>query len=138
MKSQWKICSLLLPAFLAIQAYATLSDASNYPFNAYRMFTRTLSDGVYLERIRYLDQEGGSHTPGEVIPIPFFQANEMSYRAYIDTDDPALEAAICRIVLDGTQTEQVEVTRQIVHFTRDADKAMTSSIFRQETLHVCR
>ena len=130
--------TLILPAFLVVQAAATLSKASIHPFSSYRMFSKNWPDGIVMERVVY-SAGGEPYRPWDVLRIPFFQANQVSYATFLDPSSEAQREALCARQLAAlpASTGELAVLGEEIRFARDGG-AMKAAVVKSERVHVCR
>lgn len=128
------LCGFAFLGFLGFQLLITLCPSIEaYPFSPYRMFSKNWRDGIVMERIRYqVPGESNLRFSWELLGIPFFQANSLSYRVFLDRNDPQERAAFCR-AFGRTHPRVVhENVRYQLHGGR-----MTETITLEETVHEC-
>lgn len=85
--------------FVGVQVAATFLGSLAYPFNGYQMFSKNWPDGAVMTQIQIVPSDGRNLSPWDVIPIPFFQANQIMYSKF----------------LNNTMDGKFEVCRYLVH-----------------------
>jgi len=112
-------CTIIFISFATFQIYITaFSSADWYPFSAYRMFSKNWPNGITMERIRYKSQSSGqTYYPWELIKIPFFQANQISFKIFLDSKDDEAKSKLCSIL----NIPQLAVLREDVKYSLEGE-----------------
>lgn len=129
--------SLLLPAFLGIQVIASFSQQNLYPFSPYRMFSRHWPDGVQMARVSLMTEDGKRYRPWDLIPLPFFQANHISFSSYLDPAPSTQKEAICKVMKSNLPApSSITVVGESVRMER-VENGVKETVTKSEVAHVC-
>jgi len=96
------------------------------------MFSKNWTDSIVMERIRYRNLEGQFFFPWELIRVPFFQANQMSFAVFMDLNDLAAKKEFCNVL----NVPHLKVIREHVQYNLSAGK-MDETIKTQELIYEC-
>jgi hypothetical protein len=129
--------SAIFAIVIALQTWATVSRASLYPLNAYRMFDSHWPDGVVMDRV-ILRSDGKEYPTWETLRIPFFQANNAAFVTFLDPMPAVHRNRLCgEIAKRITGTSAIEVIGQELRFAKDGEGQMKSSIVSSEVKYTC-
>jgi hypothetical protein len=129
--------TLVLPLFFAAQVGASAVKTPLHPFSPYRMFSKNWPDGVVMDRVLYAAGEQ-RFRPWDLLRIPFFQANQLSYVTFLDPAPPAQREALCsRLLAAAPGAGELRVLAEEVRFSRDG-AVMTEAVVKSAEVHVCR
>ena len=81
-----------------MQIAATLNTQSLYPFSAYRMFSKNWKSGIVMTQIQFEDSSGKKYRPWDLLKIPFFQANNISFGTFLDPSPEAQKLSLCSLL----------------------------------------
>jgi hypothetical protein len=132
--------TLLFAGIVLVQAVATLTPASLYPLNAYRMYDTHWPAGSTMVEYSVVDAAGGRHRPWHLLHIPFFQANRLVARTFgPGTRAPdAQKQRLCEQLLSADGADSLRVVAEAIRYPRDARGAIAPEVVGARTVHVCR
>jgi hypothetical protein len=104
-----------------------------YPFSPYRMFSKNWENNIVMERIRYRSVKEDSYLfPWQIMGIPFFQANQISFNIFLDLEVKDAKDKLCDLFpLPGLLVLREEVKYSLV------GPKMVETIQKQEIVHEC-
>ena len=125
-------------AFTLIQAYASSTIDSVYPFQAYRMFDANWKDGSGFVRVSYVDQSGRRHRPWDVMRVPFFQVNNVSFLMTEDKTPAEHKESLCQYVLRHNGFETLDIVYDEVYYKRTGRGGMAVQTKNEKIVYSCK
>lgn len=110
----------------------TLSKSHDwYPFSPYKMFSKNWQSGIVMERIRF-SNTGDVRNTWELLGIPFFQANHLSFSIFLDHKNPEISQKLCSLLGEG----HYSVLSEQVKFERISN-GMQQRLLNSEKVYEC-
>lgn len=123
--------------YLIAQFFATVSNSETYPLQAYRMYSDHWKDGTGFIRMSYIAHEDKVFRPWELISVPFFQANSISYLFIDKKVSDAQKKEICQFVLSSNDFNNLEVLYQEYYYRRSSRSKVNVDVKNEKTVFRC-
>ena len=128
----------VISAIIGLQCWASLSPQITYPFSPYKMFSKNWQSGIIMDQVRYEDDQEMTYRPWDLLRIPFFQANQLSYVTFLDSAPVTQKQALCRLLLKSlSSSRKIKVLGSEIHFDRSLNGTMIAQESKKEVVYVC-
>ncbi len=127
---------LVLFSFVLIQGYASVTFKNIYPFSPYRMFSKLWAPGVVMDQVSYETWSDRSYRPFDILPIPFFLANHLSFITFLDPSSELRKTALCSLLLKASREYLLNVYADLVRFDR-VDGDIKATVIEHKRVYAC-
>lgn len=131
------LLSMLLPCFAAIQLSSSVSTSCFYPFNPYRMFSKNWESGIIMSRINYRDADKKIYRPWDLLNLPFFQTNSISYATFLDKNIIGHKDGLCKLLMKNSKISALDVVSEEVQFNL-VGQVMKTTIVKSNDIYNCK
>ena len=129
----------VLSGVLGLQVWASVSSTVTYPFSPYRMFSKNWKNGGIMDQVRYEDDHERIYPPWDLLKIPFFQANQLSFVTFLDSAPGEQKQALCAQLFKSLpRSKEIKVLGSEVQFERSPTGTMISQEQKKEVIYVCQ